>query len=184
MMYISWLENLLDIKIRYTMPDMILHTDPESVYSTKSFNGLLPVSNIIKSMYTAGTPIGNGSMLAINGWIKAEIISNLDLMCIENVTEQHTTIINAVPNIYWLAYLSIYLVNTVQCNAILATNYNTQNTFLTDCPVKKVYVTFLKKIGLDVLLRLAKLNNTVNMAITLYSGFFAASANWLLYSFA
>lgn len=46
---------------------MILHTDRESVYSSKSFNELLPLYNITHSMSRAGTSTDNGAMEYING---------------------------------------------------------------------------------------------------------------------
>ena len=52
---------------------VILHTDQGSVYSSKSFNEILPIYNITHSMSRAGTPTDNGAMEAINGWAKAEM---------------------------------------------------------------------------------------------------------------
>lgn len=52
---------------------LILHTDQGSVYSSKSFNELLPTYHITHSMSRAGTPTDNGAMEAINGWAKTEM---------------------------------------------------------------------------------------------------------------
>lgn len=41
-------------------------------YSSKSFNELLPLYNIVQSMPRAGMPTDNAAMEAINDWIKAE----------------------------------------------------------------------------------------------------------------
>jgi len=50
--------------------DLILHAGQGSVYSSKSFNELLPQYHITHSMPRAGTPTDNGAMEAINGWAK------------------------------------------------------------------------------------------------------------------
>lgn len=55
---------------------MILHSDQGSVYSSKSFNELLPLYNITHSMSRAGTPTDNGAMESINGWIKEELFND------------------------------------------------------------------------------------------------------------
>ena len=56
---------------------MILHSDQGSVYASKAFNDLLPMYGIVRSMSRAGTPTDNAAMEAINGWIKAELFSDL-----------------------------------------------------------------------------------------------------------
>ena len=81
--YINGLDQLLEKKKEYRNLQLILHTDQGSVYSSKSYNELLPLYNIIHSMSRAGTPTDNASMEAINGWIKEELftdfkINNLD----------------------------------------------------------------------------------------------------------
>ena len=58
---------------------MILHTDQGSVYSSKSFNELLPLYNITHSMSRAGTPTDNGAMEAINGWLKEELFNDFKI---------------------------------------------------------------------------------------------------------
>ncbi len=79
MTYLSGLKGILDIKAQYPDMEMILHTDQGSVYSSKSFNELLPLYNIVHSMSRAGTPTDNAAMEAINGWIKAEMFSDLHI---------------------------------------------------------------------------------------------------------
>lgn len=81
--YINGLDQLLEKKKEYRNLQLILHTDQGFVYSSKSYNELLPLYNIIHSMSRAGTPTDNASMEAINGWIKEELftdfkINNLD----------------------------------------------------------------------------------------------------------
>lgn len=71
--YINGLNQLIEKKKEYKDLRLILHTDQGSVYSSKSFNELLPLYNITHSMSRAGTPTDNSSMEAINGWIKEEI---------------------------------------------------------------------------------------------------------------
>ena len=88
MTYISGLKGILDIKAKYPDMEMVLHTDQGSVYSSKSFHELLPLYNIVHSMSRAGTPTDNAAMEAINGWIKAEIFSDLHLTGNESIDEE------------------------------------------------------------------------------------------------
>ena len=88
MTYMSGLNGLLDIKKQYPDLEMVLHTDQGSVYSSKSFNELLPLYNIVHSMSRAGTPTDNAAMEAINGWIKAEIFTDLHITENEYIQEQ------------------------------------------------------------------------------------------------
>ena len=46
------------------------------MYSSKKYNELLPMYNVIRSMSRAGTPTDNAAMEAINGWIKAELFTD------------------------------------------------------------------------------------------------------------
>ena len=85
MTYMSGLKGILDIKARYPDMEMILHTDQGSVYSSKSFNELLPLYNIVRSMSRAGTPTDNAAMEAINGWIKAEMFNDLHITSNESI---------------------------------------------------------------------------------------------------
>ena len=64
---------------------MILHSDQGSVYSSKSFNDLLPLYDITRSMSRAGTPTDNGAMEAINGWLKDELYSDFAINDAEDV---------------------------------------------------------------------------------------------------
>ena len=83
--YICGLDGLINIKKNYPNLEMVLHTDQGSVYSSKSFNELLPLYNIVNSMSRAGTPTDNAAMEAINGWIKAEIFNDLHITSNENI---------------------------------------------------------------------------------------------------
>lgn len=77
MTYLSGLTDLLKLKAQHPEYQMILHSDQGSVYSSKSFNELLPMYGIVHSMSRAGTPTDNAAMESINGWIKAEIFTDL-----------------------------------------------------------------------------------------------------------
>ena len=55
---------------------MVLHTDQGSVYASKAFNELLPLSGVTRSMSRVGTPTGNAAMESINGWIKTELFTD------------------------------------------------------------------------------------------------------------
>ena len=88
MTYISGLQDLINIKKEYPDLEMILHTDQGSVYSSKSFNELLPSYNIIHSMSRAGTPTDNASMESINGWIKTEMFMDLHITSLEKIDEE------------------------------------------------------------------------------------------------
>ncbi len=88
MTYMSGLKGILDIKSQYPDLEMILHTDQGSVYSSKSFNELLPLYNIVHSMSRAGTPTDNAAMEAINGWIKAEMFNDLHITSNESIDRE------------------------------------------------------------------------------------------------
>ena len=77
--YFNGLEKLIEKKKEYKDLKMILHTDQGSVYSSKSFNELLPLYNITHSMSRAGTPTDNGAMEAINGWLKEELFNDFKI---------------------------------------------------------------------------------------------------------
>lgn len=74
--YINGLKELIENKKEYSDLKMILHTDQGSVYSSKSYNQLLPLYNITHSMSRAGTPTDNGAMESINGWMKEELFND------------------------------------------------------------------------------------------------------------
>ena len=74
--YFNGLNDLIEKKKEYKDLKMILHTDQGSVYSSKSFNQLLPLYNITHSMSRAGTPTDNSQMEAINGWLKEELFND------------------------------------------------------------------------------------------------------------
>ena len=77
MSYISGLNDLIELKKAMPGCSMVLHTDQGSVYASKAFNDLLPLYGITRSMSRAGTPTDNSAMESINGWIKAELFTDL-----------------------------------------------------------------------------------------------------------
>lgn len=87
MTYLSGLNDLIKLKKENPNLEMVLHTDQGSVYSSKKFNELLPLFNIVHSMSRAGTPTDNAAMEAINGWIKAEIFADFHLTSAENIED-------------------------------------------------------------------------------------------------
>ncbi len=85
--YMDGLAKLLEKKKEHAGLGMILHSDQGAVYSSKSFNELLPTYNITRSMSRAGTPTDNGAMEAINGWVKDELFSDFSIRGCEDVEE-------------------------------------------------------------------------------------------------
>lgn len=77
--YIEGLNALIEKKKEYKDLKMILHSDQGSVYSSKSYNELLPIYNITHSMSRAGTPTDNGAMESINGWLKEELFNDFKI---------------------------------------------------------------------------------------------------------
>lgn len=85
MTYINGLRHVLELKSE--VPDLhtLLHTDQGTVYASKDFNELLPLYNIERSMSRAGTPTDNGTMEAINGWVKAELFNDFHVTGNEDI---------------------------------------------------------------------------------------------------
>lgn len=83
--YYEGLKQVLDKKKEQLNLEMILHSDQGSVYSSKSFNELLPHYNISRSMSRAGTPTDNGTMEAIIGWVKEELFLDFKLRDHEDI---------------------------------------------------------------------------------------------------
>ena len=109
MTYISGLNGLVEFKKQYPEQTTILHSDRGSVYSSKNFNELLPMYNIIRSMSRAGTPTDNGAMEAINGWIKAELFKDFHVTGQSDVKREvskYITFFNTQRAAYTLGYLT------------------------------------------------------------------------------
>jgi transposase InsO family protein len=86
--YLKGLNDVIKKKEEHSELELILHTDQGSVYSSKSFNELLPNYNIIRSMSRAGTPTDNGVMESINGWLKEELLLDFKLKHNDNIDKQ------------------------------------------------------------------------------------------------
>jgi len=88
MTYINGLHDVLELKERYPECQMVLHSDQGSVYASKAFNELLPSYGIQRSMSRAGTPTDNGAMEAINGWVKAELMTDFHITGEKPINEE------------------------------------------------------------------------------------------------
>ena len=107
--YISGLKDLLNLKASYPKLKMILHTDQGSVYASKSFNDLLPMYNVQHSMSRAGTPTDNAAIESINGWIKAEMFTDLHITGERSVKDEvadYIKFFNSERPAYALGYLT------------------------------------------------------------------------------
>jgi len=107
--YINGLNELIEKKKEYKDLKMILHTDQGSVYSSKSFNELLPFYNITHSMSRAGTPTDNGVMESINGWLKKELFNDFKIKEKEDpikCIEEYIFFFNEQRPFYSLNYLT------------------------------------------------------------------------------
>ena len=109
MTYISGLADLIEIKKQHPEYEMILHSDQGSVYSSKAFNDLLPAYGITHSMSRAGTPTDNAAMEAINGWIKAEMFTDMHITGerpVEQEIDEYIVFFNEQRPAYSLGYLT------------------------------------------------------------------------------
>lgn len=109
MTYISGLNGLLALKEAYPEHKMVLHSDQGAVYSSKDFNDLLPMYNIVHSMSRVGTPTDNAAMEAINGWIKAELFMDLHVTgdrCVDEEIDEYIVFFNEQRPAYSLNYLT------------------------------------------------------------------------------
>lgn len=88
MTYISGLNDLIELKKQHSEYTMVLHSDQGSVYASKAYNEMLPMYGITRSMSRAGTPTDNGAMEAINGWIKAELLTDFHVTGNDPIQEE------------------------------------------------------------------------------------------------
>ncbi|WP_238919216.1 IS3 family transposase [Clostridium saccharoperbutylacetonicum] len=84
--YFNCLEQLKK-KIEKQTTQTILHTDQGTVYSSRAFREAHKDYNIIRSMSRAGTPTDNPIIESINGWIKAEMITDFRYWEEDNIYE-------------------------------------------------------------------------------------------------
>lgn len=96
--YYEGLQMVLAKKKEYPHLETILHSDQGSVYSSKSYNELLPNYNITRSMSRVGTPTDNGAMEAIVGWVKEELFLDFQLNQSDNIIKTVDDYINYFNN--------------------------------------------------------------------------------------
>ena len=109
MTYISGLEDLVELKKQHPEYRMILHSDQGSVYASKAYNELLPMYGITRSMSRAGTPTDNAAMESINGWIKAELFTDLHVTgekSVKDEIDEYICFFNEKRPAYSLGYLT------------------------------------------------------------------------------
>lgn len=108
MTYIDGLKDLLELKRTHPEYQMILHSDQGSVYTSKAYNDLLPMY-VDRSMSRAGTPTDNAAMESINGWIKAELFTDLHITGekpVEEEIDDYIVFFNEQRPAYSLHYLT------------------------------------------------------------------------------
>ena len=109
MTYISGLEDLIELKKKHPEFETILHSDQGSVYASKSYNELLPMYGITRSMSRAGTPTDNAAMEAINGWVKTEMFTDFHVTGerpVEEEVDDYIVFFNEERPAYSLGYLT------------------------------------------------------------------------------
>ena len=108
MTYINGLKDLLELKKTHPEYQMILHSDQGSVYTSKAYNDLLPMY-VDRSMSRVGTPTDNAAMESINGWIKAELFTDLHITGekpVEEERDDYIVFFNEQRPAYSLNYLT------------------------------------------------------------------------------
>ena len=81
------LKKLAGKKNEEQTPQVVLHTDQGSVYSSQAFRQAHEQYNILRSMSKVGTPTDNAIIEALNGWIKEELYLDFGLETAEDVPE-------------------------------------------------------------------------------------------------
>ena len=79
------LKKLAGKKNEEQTPQIVLHTDQGSVYSSQAFRQAHEHYNILRSMSKVGTPTDNAIIEALNGWIKEELYLDFGLETAEDV---------------------------------------------------------------------------------------------------
>ena len=79
------LKKLAGKKNEEQTPQVVLHTDRGSVYSSQAFRQAHEYYNILRSMSKVGTPTDNAIIEALNGWIKEELYLDFGLETAEDV---------------------------------------------------------------------------------------------------
>ena len=107
--YYNGLEDLIQKKKEYNDLELVLHTDQGSVYSSKDYNNLLLLNNIIHSMSRPGTPTDNAAMESINGWVKEELFVDFNIKDVDDVEtfiKEYIVFFNEARPAYSLKYLT------------------------------------------------------------------------------
>ena len=81
------LKKLAGKKNEEQTPQVVLHTDQGSIYSSQAFRQAHEHYNILRSMSKVGTPTDNAIIEALNGWIKEELYLDFGLETAEDVPE-------------------------------------------------------------------------------------------------
>ena len=81
------LKKLAGKKNEEQTPQVVLHTDQGSVYSSQAFRQAHENYNILRSMSKVGTPTDNAIIEALNGWIKEELYLDFGLETAEDVSK-------------------------------------------------------------------------------------------------
>ena len=79
------LKKLAGKKNEEQTPQVVLHTDQDSVYSSQAFRQAHEHYKILRSMSKVGTPTDNAIIEALNGWIKEELYLDFGLETAEDV---------------------------------------------------------------------------------------------------
>ena len=79
------LKKLAGKKNEEQTPQVVLHTDQGSVYSSQAFRQAHEHYNILRSMSKVGTPTDNAIIEALNGWIKEELYLDFGLETAQDV---------------------------------------------------------------------------------------------------
>ena len=109
MTYINGLQDVIEFKKQFPDQELILHSDQGSVYASKSYNELLPMYNITRSMSRAGTPTDNAAMESINGWVKTELFTDFHITSNDDISRQvddYIRFFNEERPAYTLGYLT------------------------------------------------------------------------------
>ena len=106
--YFSCLKDLTE-KMKEQNHPLVLHTDQGAVYSSRAFLNAHKDYNILRSMSRAGTPTDNPIIESLNGWIKAELITDYEYWkCndIYNLIDEYVHYFNNHRQAYALDYKS------------------------------------------------------------------------------
>ena len=81
------LKKLAGKKTEEQTPQVVLHTDQGSIYSSQAFCQAHAQYNILRSMSRVSTPTDNPIIEALNGWIKEELFADFGLATSRDVPD-------------------------------------------------------------------------------------------------